>query len=174
MRLNLPMTRDFMTKQNEVVEVIKSYPYMTAGKTWFISNVALKKAPDGSVVIPGREIIRMQRFVANEIVGQAVALSADELQFLCDITDTKYNAVAEFLGVSKSNISLWKKIGNAVPFNESVRLKKWFWQKVFSQDVEKNIGDLIPMPLVFDEGKLLAFLRERGRKFSDDETLQTG
>ena len=32
-------------------EIIASYPYMTAGRTWIIPNVTLEHAPDGSVMI---------------------------------------------------------------------------------------------------------------------------
>ena len=46
-------------------EIIPSYPYMTAGRTWIIPNVYLSTAPDGEVIISGTEIRRMQTIVAN-------------------------------------------------------------------------------------------------------------
>ena len=161
-----------MEVKREIAEVIQTYPVTMAGRTWTIKNVHLERDPDGTVVLPGYEIIRMKRVVANEICGAIAVLSPEEFEFLCDITRTKFNDVAEFLGLTKGSITFWKRPGKSVPLSESLKLKKWFWQKVFSQDVEKHGGELIPMPIVFDDRKLLEFLRERGRKFSDDETLQ--
>jgi len=133
----------FMTDaQNR--EIIPSYPYMTAGRTWIIPNVYLSTAPDGEVIISGTEIRRMQTIVANEVCGQASNLSPDEFEFLCDITGTKFNEVAEFLGVTKGSITFWKRPGKIVPLNESLRLKRWFWRKVFESYLTKAPPFTIP------------------------------
>lgn len=161
-----------MESKKDIAEVIQLYPVTMAGRTWTIKNVHLERDPDGTVVLPGYEILRMKRVIANEICGTIASLSPEEFEFLCDITRTKFNDVAEFLGLTKGSITFWKRPGKVVPLGESLKLKKWFWQKVFSQDVVKHSADLVPMPVVFDDRKLLEFLRERGRKFSEEETLQ--
>lgn len=150
-------------------EIIPSYPYMTAGRTWIIPNVYLSTAPDGEVIISGTEIRRMQTIVANEVCGQASNLSPDEFEFLCDITATKFNEVAEFLGVTKGSITFWKRPGKIVPLNESLRLKRWFWRKVFESYLTKAPPFTIPSLVLLDDGQLLAFLRDQGKIYTDDE-----
>ncbi len=150
-------------------EIIPSYPYMTAGRTWIIPNVYLSTAPDGEVIISGTEIRRMQTIVANEVCGQASNLSPDEFEFLCDITGTKFNEVAEFLGVTKGSITFWKRPGKIVPLNESLRLKRWFWRKVFESYLTKAPPFTIPSLVLLDDGQLLAFLRDQGKIYTDDE-----
>lgn len=156
-----------MTKETKG-EIIASYPYMTAGRTWVIPNVALEHAPDGSVMISGAEAMRMQRIVANEICGQASTLTPEELEFLCDVTSTRFNDVADFLSVTKGSVTFWKRPGKTVPLNESLRLKKWFWKKVFDTDLLKLSIFSVPTLVLTDDGKLLEFLREQGKLFFDE------
>jgi hypothetical protein len=150
-------------------EIIPSYPYMTAGRTWIIPNVYLSTAPDGEVIISGAEIHRMQTIVANEVCGQASTLSPDEFEFLCDITGTKFNEVAEFLGVTKGSITFWKRPGKIVPLNESLRLKRWFWRKVFESHLAKAQPFSIPSLVLLDDGQLLSFLRDQGKVYTEEE-----
>jgi hypothetical protein len=149
-------------------EIIASYPYMTAGRTWIIPNVTLEHAPDGSVMISGAEAMRMQRIVANEICGQASTLTPEELEFLCDATSTRFNDVAEFLSVTKGSVTFWKRPGKTVPLNESLRLKKWFWKKVFDTELLNFSIFSVPTLVLTDDGKLLEFLREQGKIFFDE------
>ena len=150
-------------------ETIPSYPYMTAGRTWLIPDVYLSTAPDGTLQIAGTEIHRMQTIVANEICGQASRLTPGEFEFLCDITGTKFNEVADLLGVAKGSVTFWKRPGKVVPLNESLRLKKWFWRKVFESHLAKAPSFFVPSLVLLDDGQLLAFLRDQGKIYSDEE-----
>jgi len=140
-------------------QTIEDYPYVTAGRTWIIPRVELQEDPAGMKVLPGAEIERMQRSVANEICGHPAPLEPEELEFLCDTTCTPYVEVARFLDVSKGIVAFWKKPGKIVPLNESLRLKRWFWHKVFKAFAgPKTPG--VPMDVFSDDRLLLPVLRE--------------
>ena len=140
-------------------QTIENYPYVTAGRTWIIPKVVLQEDPAGMKVLPGAEIERMQRSVANEICGHPAPLAPEELEFLCDTTCTPYVEVARFLDVSKGTVAFWKKPGKIVPLNESLRLKRWFWHKIFKSFAgRKEPG--VPMDVFSDDRLLLPVLRE--------------
>jgi hypothetical protein len=157
--------RVFMSNMT-VTETIASYPYIAAGRTWLIANVNLKKAPDGTVVIPGFEIERMHRIIVNEICGSPSPLTPAELEFLCDTTTTRFNEVAEFLAVTKGSVTFWKRPGKFVPLGESLRLKRWFWYKVFAEDLAVS-PQTIGLEIVADDARLLETLKERGKSFAE-------
>ena len=145
--------------KSKIGETVENYPYVTAGRTWIIPKVVLKKDPAGMTVMPGVEIERMQRSVVNEICGEAAPLKPEELEFLCDVTCTSYVEVARFLDVSKGSVTFWKKPGKIVPLNESLRLKRWFWHKIFKPFADlKNSG--VSMDAVSDDRLLLPLLHE--------------
>lgn len=158
--------KESLLMEYEIVETIASYPYMTAGRTWLIPNVTLKKVPGGAVVLPGSEIERMHRIIANEICGAPSPLLPDELEFLCDITLTRFNEVAEFLGVTKGSVTFWKRPGKHVPLAESLRLKRWFWYKIFSSDLE-SISRFVALNVIVDDLRILETLKECGRSFAE-------
>ncbi len=147
-------------------ETIASYPYLAAGRTWLITDVTLKKAPDGTVVLPGFEIERMHKIIVNEICGSPSSLTPAELEFLCDVTATRFNEVAEFLAVTKGSITFWKRPGKSVPLGESLRLKRWFWYKVFADDVAAS-HQTVGLDIVADDVRLLETLKERGKSFAE-------
>lgn len=86
-------------------------PHQTAGRTWAVRELRLVRMPDKTVVILEEEIDRIHRAIANEICGSPDTLSIDELEFLCDVTDTSFAEVADYLGIHKSTVTRWRKAG---------------------------------------------------------------
>ena len=150
-------------KKGKEINTMENYPYLTAGRTWIFPRVHLKKDPSGTTVISGKEIERMQRSVANEICGVPAPLSPEELEFLCDITCTSFVDVARFLEVSKGSVTFWKKPGKIVPLNVSLRLKRWFWHKVFGLFHELRKSG-ITMEAISDDRLLLPLLHDLALK----------
>ena len=135
----------------------KNYPYQAAGRTWAVRELHLVTMPDKTVVILEEELDRIHRAIANEICGSPETLSMAELEFLCDIADTSLTEVAEYLGIHRSTVTRWRKAGEAPKSVMSVALKKWFWFKLFGQEV----GDRsVPLEHVVDEGAFLSFARQ--------------
>lgn len=153
--------------EDKRVETIASYPYRTAGRTWLIANVSLKKAQDGSIVLPGTEIERMHRIISNEICGSPSSIHPEELEFLCDVTATRFNEVADFLGFTKGSITAWKRPGKVVPLGESLRLKRWFWYKIFAGDLAL-MPQTVALDVVVDDALILETLKEHGKSFAEN------
>ena len=157
---------DKQTKEQEtVVEVIREYPFQGAGKTWIIKNVELTKTIDGSTVLTGHEIQKIHRTVANELCSTIEPLTAQELDYLCTITLTQFKDVAHFLGVTKSAVSLWKKPNKVVPLGDSLRLKRWFWFKVF-KDIVQNTLPQVGIDVLANDEHILEVLSQLGRKLN--------
>ena len=135
----------------------KNYPYQAAGRTWAVRELRLVTMPDKTVAILEDEIDRIHRAIANEICGSPDPLSMDELEFLCDITATSFAEVANYLGIHRSTVTRWRKAGEVPKSVMSVVLKKWFWFKLFGQEV----GDRsVPLGHIVDEGAFLSFARQ--------------
>ena len=135
----------------------KNYPYQAAGRTWAVRELRLVTMPDKTVVILEEEIDRIHRAIANEICGSPSELTFDQLEFLCDVSETLFYEVAEQLGVHKSTLSKWRKTGMVPNTPTSFFLKKWFWFKLFGQEV----GDRsVPLGHMADEGAFLSFARQ--------------
>jgi len=113
----------------------KNYPYQAAGRTWAVPELRLTPLPDGTVVILEEEINHIHRAIANEICGSPENLTIDELEFLCDITLTSFTDIADYLGIHKSTLTRWRKVGEVPRLPISLLLKKWFWFKLFGQDL---------------------------------------
>ena len=92
MQNNMLKIGDSMTKK--IVRTIENYPYQAAGQTWQIPNVQIELSETGSQVLSGKEITRINEFVAREICSKYSELSGLELDFLCDLTTTKYTEIA--------------------------------------------------------------------------------
>ncbi len=146
-----------MTEEKEILE---NYPYQIAGNTWVIPQVCIHKSHSGHVVFPGREVTRMNHFVAKEICGSHSPLKGQELDFLCDLTTTKYVEIAAKLGVAKGTVSKLISKDDHLSISQSVQLKKWFWAKIFGIDRLENV----PAILIFDENKLLDYLKKEAEK----------
>jgi len=144
-----------MTKK--ISKTIKNYLYQTAGSTWKIPDVQIEVSQISyEEIIPGHEITRMNKFVANELCCSHSILNGDELDFLCDLTATKYTDVAKKIGLTKSVVSKWvAKGGDKIPFAASLILKKWFWGKIF---FVKNLKSISP-ELAFDDEKFFDYLK---------------
>lgn len=148
-------TGDFMNKKTS--KKIKNYLYQTAGSTWKIPDVQIEISEiSKQEIIPGREITRINKFVANEICCSYQELTGDELDFLCDLTTTKYTEAAAKVGLTKSVVSKWVAKGKEkIPLASSLILKKWFWEKVFHAKSLKSVSP----NLIFDDKMLFDYLR---------------
>ena len=147
-----------MTEQKK--QIIKNYPYQIAGKTWTIKKVTMQKSISGGLVFPGKEVTRMNHVVAKEICGGYSTLSGQELEFLCDLTTTKFVDVSIILGISKGTVSKLVSQNSHLAISQSIQLKKWFWAKIFRTS---KLND-IPAFLIFDEIKLLDYLKKEAEK----------
>ena len=135
----------------------KNYPYQAAGRTWAVRELRLVTMPDKTVAIPEEEIDRIHRAIANEICGSSETLSMDELEFLCDMTETPFSEVADYLGIHRSTVTRWRKAREIPKSVMSVVLKKWFWFKLFG----KEVGDRsVPLGHVVNEEAFLSFARQ--------------
>ena len=125
----------------------KNYKYRAAGQTWLIPRLYLEEMPDGTLAISQEEIDRIHRAIANEICGSTSGLSFNQLEFLCDVTETPFYAVAEHIGVHKSTLPKWRRAGVVSNSPTSVFLKKWFWFRLFEEELGnktvkwKDLGD---------------------------------
>jgi predicted DNA-binding protein (UPF0251 family) len=135
----------------------KDYPYQAAGRTWSVRQLHLIILPDKTVVLPEDEINRIHRAIANELCGSAETLSMDELEFLCDVTDASFAEVADYLGIHRSTVTRWRKIGKVPGQVMSGALKKWFWCRLFGRDV----GDRsVPLTQAMNDDAFLSFARQ--------------
>ena len=125
----------------------KDYKYRAAGQTWLVPRLYLEKMPDGTLAISQEEIDRIHRAIANQICGSSSGLTFDQLEFLCDASETPFYEVAEELGVHKSTLSKWRKAGGVPNNPTSVFLKRWFWFRLFGEKLGnktvkwKDLGD---------------------------------
>ena len=138
-------------------KIKKNYPYQAAGRTWTVPMLRLDALPDGSAAISEMEIQRIHRAIANEICGDDACLTMDELEFLCDVTETSFSDVADALHIHRSTVTRWRKAGEVPKSVVSYALKKWFWNLLFG----KSIGSKsVPLDCAVDETKFLTFLKK--------------
>ena len=143
-----------MTKK--ILRTIKRYPYQAAGRTWQIPDVQIEASQNGTEVLPGREVTRMNEYIVHKICCDYSELTGEELAFLCDLTTTKYTEVASKLGVTKSIVSKWVAKGKEkFSLVYSIILKKYFWAKVFDT---KHLSH-IELSLAFDDEKLFNYMK---------------
>ncbi len=138
-------------------KVRKNYPYQAAGRTWRVPELRLTSLPDGSAAISEDEIERIHRAIANEICGVDTSLTMDELEFLCDVTDTTFVDVASTLQIHRSTVTRWRKAGEVPTSVMSHVLKKWFWNLLFGKSLENQA---VPLDCAVNETKFLSFLRQ--------------
>jgi len=136
-----------------VIEVIAEYDFPVGEKTWLVPNVAIEANAIDTPVVPGREVTRITLSVANAICGSSEPLSTAELEYLCDLTCVRYADVAQLLDVTRATVSIWFKKARPVSRTYSVKLKKWFWQKIFAKRLEKPL--LFAVEEAFDDAILL-------------------
>jgi len=112
------------------------HPFLAAGRLWTVPSITLSRMPDGAVSIGIPEIRRIHRAIANAICAQPDSLSPDELEFLCDVTDTSVSELADSLGVAKSTVSRWRSGSRSIPPPVRGLLQRSFWLRIFADDVE--------------------------------------
>jgi hypothetical protein len=138
-------------------KVKKNYPYQAAGRTWMVPELHLTSMPDGSAAIAEDEIQRIHRAVANEICGDDAGLTMDELEFLCDVTDSTFVDVANALQIHRSTVTRWRKTGEVPKSVMSLVLKKWFWSLLFGKSLE---NETVTLDCAVNETRFLSFLRQ--------------
>ena len=130
----------------------RDQPFHAAGRLWTVPGMTLSVLPDGTAALSQEELDRIHRAIANAICGDARCLSASELDFLCDVTETAYSDVAGHLELDRGAVSRWRNGGRPVPRAHSLLLKEWFWFKLFGA----QLGDEdVPLQLATDEASLL-------------------
>jgi hypothetical protein len=135
----------------------KNYPYQAAGRLWAVPQLRLTILPDGTVALLEEEVERIHRAIANEICGNTEALTVAELEFLCDLTLTSWAQVAEFLGVHRSTLSKWRQTGVVPRAVISLALKKWFWFKLFGEELGSRT---VKLSCLSSEGAFLSYARQ--------------
>jgi hypothetical protein len=88
-------------------------------------------------------------------------MTFEELEFLCDVTMTPFNQVADLLGLHKSTLSRWRQAGSVPREVYSNFLRKHFWFKLFGDHLRSR---RIQLATVADDQ---AFLR-----FAHDEAIR--
>lgn len=134
----------------------KKYPYQAAGRTWVIPEFHLSELPDGTIAILESEINRIHHAIANEICGNKEGLTKEELEFLCDITQTSFSEIADYLGIHRSTPTKWRTTGQIPKNVMGLVLKKWFWFKLFGQKLGQQ---KIPIAQLRDEVRFLSFAK---------------
>jgi len=138
-------------------KVKKNYPYQAAGRTWTVPELRLDSLPDGAAATSEKEIERIHRAIANEICGGGASLKMDELEFLCDVTESSFSDVANALQIHRSTVTRWRTSGEVPKSVVSSALKKWFWNLLFGKSLGKKA---VPVACAVDEAKLLSFLKQ--------------
>ena len=147
-----------MLQRDETVKTLikKKYPYRAAGQTWIIPEFHLSKLPDGTIAVLEEEINRIHYAIANEICGDENGLSKDELEFLCDMTQTSFSEIADYLGIHQSTLTQWRTAGKIPKNVMGLVLKKWFWFKLFGQKLGRR---KISISQFRDEVRFLSFAK---------------
>ncbi|MDE2744333.1 MAG: helix-turn-helix domain-containing protein [Gemmatimonadota bacterium] len=138
-------------------KIKKNYPYYAAGRTWSVPELRLVSLPDGTAAISEEEIHRIHRAIANEICGNNISLSMEELEFLCDVTGTTFSDVADWLQIHRSTVTRWRKSGEVPKSVMSLVLKKWFWYLLFGESLH---DETIPLNCAVNETRFLSFAKQ--------------
>ncbi len=133
------------------------YPIHAAGRIWSVDTARLTQLHDGTLGISYAELKRIHRAIANSVCGTGGVLTTDELEFLCDITDTRYADVARAVDVDKSTVTLWRKKGGVSKLPFSLLLKRWFWFKLFGEQLGETS---LPLSSVASDELLLERVRD--------------
>ena len=120
----------------------RNFPVYAAGHLWSVNAVKLTELPDGTQAISQEELARIHRGIANAVCGAGDVLTIEELEFLCDVTDTSFTDVAVFLDLNKSTITMWRKKGQVPSRMASNTLKRWFWFQIFGDELA---GESLPL-----------------------------
>ena len=153
----LPLQNQKISMEITMKTLIKrKYPYQAAGRTWVIPKFHLSELPDGTIAILESEINRIHYAIANEICGNKEGLTKEELEFLCDITQTSFSEIADYLGIHRSTLTKWRTTGQIPKNVMGLVLKKWFWFKLFGQKLGQR---KIPIAQLRDEVRFLSFAK---------------
>jgi hypothetical protein len=119
-------------------KVEENYSMLIAGRTWVFQKVTFTEIK-GHLTINAIVLEELHKAVANKICGEDTSLNVEEFNFLCNLSDSSYTAVSEYLGISKSAISKWvEKDGFLIDLTYSRALKKYFWNLIFSEINRRN------------------------------------
>ena len=136
----------------------RNYTFLAAGRAWVIPVLRLQRLPEGTVVLAQEEADRIHRAIANEICGSPEPLTADELEFLCDVAARNYAQVAAAVGVHRSALTRWRTSSSPVRQLTSLALKKWFWFQLFGDALA---AEVVPLAHVGDDATLLRTVHDQ-------------
>jgi hypothetical protein len=119
------------------VLIEKNYKIPLAGHIWEFDEVRFYCDANERLFMAVEETQRINRSVINAICSTDEPLSSDEFEFLCRLSRTSNAEVAKRVKADPSTPTKWMKRGK-VPGLESEVLKKYFWEKIFSEDVERE------------------------------------
>ena len=92
----------------------------------------------------------------------------DELDFLCDATVTTYTEIATELDLHRSALTRWRRSGSIPHRLYSSTLKRFFWFKVFGNDLEHSETSL-SLSAFRNEDTVLRFMHDQAiaQKFAE-------
>ena len=115
---------------------IENYRIRAAGTTWEFDSVEMESAADGKTLVRAAEVERINRSIANALCSDPNPFTPDELDFLAKIIRTRNTEIAARVYADPSTVTRWKE-KKAIPALESEVLKEFFWNKIFSAEIEK-------------------------------------
>lgn len=139
-------------------KVYRDYPYQAAGRIWIVPEFRLTVLPDGEVAVSHSELMRIHRAIANYLCGREAALTSEELEFLCDVTETSFAEVARELGVHRSTLTKWRANSREVPSVLDAYIKRYFWFKLFGDELGVVKA---PLDRMRDDHGFLAYIRDK-------------
>jgi formate dehydrogenase maturation protein FdhE len=117
-------------------KLFENYRIQAAGTIWEFEFVEMESDSEGKTLLKATEIQRINRSIANALCSEARPLTPDELEFLSKITRTRNTEIAARVYADPSTVTRWKE-KKSIPALESEVLKEFFWNKLFSAELEK-------------------------------------
>ena len=117
------------------------YHYKESGlrNVWLVNGYVVKRTPYGSTVSI-RDLQGLHRYIGSVIARQR-ALSGPELRFLRKEMGMSQRELAEFVGTSEQNVSLWERRGR-VPLAAD-RIVKLAYLETIKKDGNIRIKETI-------------------------------
>lgn len=116
-------------------KIAVNYRIQAAGTIWEFESVEMESDVDGETLLGASEIERINHSIANALCSEPSLLTPDELEFLAKITRTRNIEIAARVFADPSTVTRWKE-KLAIPALESEVLKKYFWNKIFAEELE--------------------------------------
>lgn len=86
-----------------------------AGRVWDIPSLPIIRLPDGSETLRVEDMDPIYKAVAVALCEEPTALTADALEFLCDLAGLRHIRLAEIAGVDRSAVTAWLRRNGPPP-----------------------------------------------------------